>query len=193
MKPYSALIRYLVAYLYQRLAEHIFGKKPSEFVTRPASWLDCIHPEDRGRVQEGFQLLINYGALDAEYRLLRQDGNDRWIQMRAKSIWSEHRDTVRAEGIITDITDRMQRDNHLAHLNGQLTKRNERLQALHQIDAAIATSQDLSVTLGMCLDQLTKHLEVDAARILIFDAFSQRLNMRLVQGFITAEVAIFRE
>jgi PAS domain S-box-containing protein len=64
-------------------------------------------------------------------------------------------------------------------LEGQL----QRLQALREIDIAIAGTTDLSVALKTVLDQVTGRLHVDAADILLLDPHSQMLGFAAGRGF----------
>src|SRR5262249_42742808 len=61
-----------------------------------------------------------------------------------------------------------------------------RLQALRTIDLAISSSQDLLVIFTVLLDQVTSHLKVDAASVLLFNPRSQTLQFAGVRGFRTS-------
>lgn len=64
-------------------------------------------------------------------------------------------------------------------LSSQLRQRD----ALRQIDAAIASSFDLRVTLNILLDQVTSELRVHAASILLLQPGSTRLEYAFGRGF----------
>ncbi len=62
-------------------------------------------------------------------------------------------------------------------------RRLQRLAALRAIDIAISNSLDLRVTLDVLLAQVTTHLAVDAAGILLLDPQMQRLASTATRGF----------
>jgi two-component sensor histidine kinase len=75
----------------------------------PRMFLDAIHPEDRPRVlaqiepQLAGEFLDHY---DHEFRIVRPDGEVRWIQSRYSPIRDEQGRVVRVAGISDDITER---------------------------------------------------------------------------------------
>jgi PAS domain S-box-containing protein len=69
-------------------------------------WPDSVHPEDKQRVAEAFDLLFATGEpYDIEYRLRRKNGEWRWVHGRSVSTYEN--DGVRyADGLLSDITER---------------------------------------------------------------------------------------
>ena len=72
-----------------------------------------------------------------------------------------------------------------AALFEETQRRLERLDALHRIDKAITTNLNLDATLAVLLDQITTHLGVDAADILLHETPTQSLYCAAGQGFHT--------
>jgi HD-GYP domain-containing protein (c-di-GMP phosphodiesterase class II) len=62
----------------------------------------------------------------------------------------------------------------------------DQLDALHSIDLAITSGADLSQTLSMILEHVRKHLNIDAASVLLLKPKTQRLEFAAVSGFRTA-------
>ena len=60
-----------------------------------------------------------------------------------------------------------------------------RIQSLRAIDMAITSSLDLRVTLNVLLDQVTTHLAVDSAAVLLQNTHTQRLEYSVGRGFRT--------
>lgn len=71
-------------------------------------WLNTIHPEDRPRIIQAFSDITNKGTYHEEYRIIRPDGEVRWIEDRGYPI----RDDLTKETIIVgcarDITEKKQ-------------------------------------------------------------------------------------
>lgn len=91
-----------------RAVEKIYGRSVSEFFQIPDLWLQVIHPEDQAAARQGFQSLPETDAMDLEYRILRFDGEVRWIHNRGKLVRGLNGAAIRIDGIATDITERKQ-------------------------------------------------------------------------------------
>jgi len=70
-------------------------------------WSKAIHPDDRTAVLAEWQRFVDGGSTySREYRLLRPDGEIRWVHTRAAPIRLESGDVVGIAGTIEDITER---------------------------------------------------------------------------------------
>ena len=85
--------------------EKVFGLSREGLYKRLGSFIDLIHPEDRGRVLAALpgQAL---GAFDEEYRVVRPDGEVRWVRTHAFPVKDASGEVVRIAGITSDITGR---------------------------------------------------------------------------------------
>ena len=72
---------------------------------------------------------------------------------------------------------------HRMRLYEQTEQRLWHLEALRSIDEAISSSLDIRVTLHVVLDQITTHLNVDAAAVLLFNPYTQVLEYAAGRGF----------
>jgi PAS domain S-box-containing protein len=87
--------------------ETIWGQTLAELYARPTSFIDAIHPDDRQRIIAAFAKQVR-GEYDEQYRIVRPDGETRWIRDRAFPIQNERGQVYRVVGIAEDITDRVQ-------------------------------------------------------------------------------------
>lgn len=91
-----------------RLKE-IFGMAPETEVTHEI-FLQCVHPEDRERVNTGvMQALagVNGGEYACEYRAIRaSDGAQRWVTARGQAFFDAEGQPVRFIGTLMDVTER---------------------------------------------------------------------------------------
>lgn len=102
--------------------ELIWGRSVQSLIDSPRSWLDCIQPDDRQRVTEASAKQAE-GLYDEEFRIVRSDGEIRWIHDRAFPILDSKGRVYRIVGIAEDVTERKQIEEHvqrLAHFD-QLT------------------------------------------------------------------------
>lgn len=84
--------------------EDIWGRSCQSLYEQPKSFLDTIHAEDRDRVAGIFALLIQGESTELEYRIVRPDGEVRWIRDRGFPIKDESGSVYRIAGIAADIT-----------------------------------------------------------------------------------------
>ena len=151
--------------------ERTLGFAPEELRAEP--FLHFVHPDDRAAtLAEVATLTLGVTTLSFENRYRCKDGTYRWLLWNAVP--------VPAEGVIyataRDITERRKMEErqrqHIA-----------RLSALHAIDAAIAASLDLRVTLAVVLEQVCLQLGVDAAQVLVLDEHTLILEGTATRGF----------
>lgn len=84
--------------------DEVWGYPHTELYRRPTAWLDALHPEDRAAVETAIPLQME-GRFDVEYRIVRPDGDIRWIRDRAFSVNNEQGEPYRIAGVARDITE----------------------------------------------------------------------------------------
>ncbi len=94
-------------YLYlNEVSEQIYGRPLSEFSENTNLWLEVVHPEDLAKLKAAStRLNQEHIPKDLEYRIIRPDGEIRWIRDRAKVIYDENNSPIRIDGIAVDITE----------------------------------------------------------------------------------------
>ena len=96
--------------------ERICGRPPEAFVANSGLWRDMIHAQDRPSVIEAWQGLLQDRLFDVEYRMVRSDGEVRWIHDRGRLIRGASGNPVRMDGLARDITDAVRQRERLARL-----------------------------------------------------------------------------
>jgi PAS domain S-box-containing protein len=87
--------------------ERIWGRSVESLYANPQRWADFILPEDRERVLGAFAALTgNARSLDIEYRIVRPDGEIRWVRVQGFQVRDTADKLIRHAGIVTDITER---------------------------------------------------------------------------------------
>lgn len=92
-------------YSINKAAEEIYGVTESEFLKNPDLWIDMVHSEDKDRVRESAREMLEKGSKDLEYRIVRPDGEIRWLHDRASIIYDKDGSAIRIGGVATDITE----------------------------------------------------------------------------------------
>jgi hypothetical protein len=71
----------------------------------------------------------------------------------------------------------------VAHLNAQLERRLQHLQALRRIDMAITNAIDVGLALDIFLEQVQADLGVEAAGVLLYEPHARRCEPTAGRGF----------
>ncbi|MDZ7780903.1 MAG: PAS domain S-box protein [Gemmatimonadota bacterium] len=85
--------------------ERIWGKSSSELFERPEAWLESVHPDDVEEVRAALPRQ-GEGTYAEEYRIVRPDGEIRWIWDRAFPVRDEEGVVRRILGVAGDVTER---------------------------------------------------------------------------------------
>lgn len=86
--------------------ERIWGRSCASLRACAEDWFDAIHDEDRERILHAVSAKRDSGELDEEYRIVRPDGDIRWIHGRVFPVRNEAGEIYRLAGIAEDITSR---------------------------------------------------------------------------------------
>jgi PAS domain S-box-containing protein len=85
----------------------VTGFSDREFDADPDLWYKLIVPEDRARVEKhAARLLINEDIESIEYRIIRKDGELRWIRNTSVFNYGSRGELVYRDGIVIDVTER---------------------------------------------------------------------------------------
>jgi PAS domain S-box-containing protein len=81
----------------------IWGRSLDSLYHAPKSWLEVVHPQDRDRISEK-RLRGDLG--EEEFRIIRPDGEIRWVNARNFPIYDAQGKIYRVAGICVDVTER---------------------------------------------------------------------------------------
>jgi len=94
--------------------EDVYGHSKKRLRERPRSFVEAVHPEDRERVEAALERQReDPGSYDETYRVVHPDGEVRWVHDRASGVYDEDGTLRRIVGIVTDITERKEREREL--------------------------------------------------------------------------------
>lgn len=110
---YSSVIYISPAY------ERVWGRTRESLQQNPYSFLDAVHPEDRARVEKVIRNEHERG-FDLQYRIIRPDGEVRWIWDRGFPVSDAEGRVYRVAGIAEDITDRRKTEEELQRVSERL-------------------------------------------------------------------------
>jgi hypothetical protein len=93
--------------------ERIWGRTCQSLYNSPRSWLEAVHPEDRGQVSKVVSKQRAPERYDLEYRIRRPDGTERWIRDRGFPVQDASGKVQRVAGIADDVTERRRMEEEL--------------------------------------------------------------------------------
>ncbi|HVY05438.1 MAG TPA: EAL domain-containing protein [Burkholderiales bacterium] len=149
----------------------IFGRDPEEFCTQPDLWRQVIADDDKKAVVETWRdLLAGTGSFDLEYRIVKADGEIRWINNRARLIAAKDGAPARVDGIIRDVSDRMAARQRISRLT--------RIRALSSaVNSAIVRLRERKLLLERICEIAIDVGKFDVARVLTIDKASGRVEL----------------
>jgi len=84
----------------------IHGVKSDSYKPELSSAIDFYHPDDRSKVQDAISKAVaEAGTFEFELRLVRPDGEIRWVSSNGECRLGRHGDVIAIFGILQDITD----------------------------------------------------------------------------------------
>ena len=113
--------------------EQLLGQAPDARAGMPARWHDRIHPADMQAVESAHRRLDQDGSVSLQYRIVRADGEQRWVDDWTHLIRDEGGQVVGLGGVLQDITER--RELQRAHL-----------QTRQRLEAIIESAMDAIIT-----------------------------------------------
>ncbi len=91
--------------------EKLYGYSLDDFYQDRDLWKKVIVPEDRHVLKEREEKLLSVQAVTSTYRIIRPDGEIRWIQDRGIPITNERGQLIDFNSVLFDITDRKESEN----------------------------------------------------------------------------------
>ncbi len=87
-----------------------FGYQPEDFTSGRVLYGSIVHPDDLQRVGTEVEEGVKAGllAVEQDYRIIRADGEVRWVYDLCGIVQNEHGEVTHYEGYVMDITDRKQ-------------------------------------------------------------------------------------
>ncbi len=137
--------------------EEIWGRTRESLYEHPDLLSESIHPEDHVHFLETYAEWLEHGKFDAEFRIIRPDGQVRWIWARSYPVKENGRIT-RTVGIAEDITKRKLFEDDLRASEEQLRALSSRLLSAQE-DERKSLAGEIHDSLGSSLSAIKLVLE----------------------------------
>ncbi|PSN20529.1 hypothetical protein C7271_01725 [filamentous cyanobacterium CCP5] len=129
-----------------RAVNRLYGYQVAEFIQTPSLWRRVIHPDDLEPVNLAIRSLVGGRKLDIQYRIIRQNGELRYVRTRLWGVYGEAGSLIRVDGLIGDITTFRTRELQLAQqaLHDGLTQVANRTLFLQRLEEALNRAKRIS-------------------------------------------------
>ena len=86
--------------------ESVWGRSRESLYANPFSFVEAVHEEDRDRVIQALQQEFgDKGYFHEEYRIVRPDGDVRWVRASSHPVFDERGNIIRSAGTALDVTE----------------------------------------------------------------------------------------
>jgi len=160
--------------------ESITGFSSEDIYANPDIFYEAIK-EKIPSVNNFIHLLTLTSSPELVFPFTTKDGHRLIMELRGKVTKNDKGQPEKLEGIIRDISERIEIEN-------KLENRMHRLNALHTIDTAINSSFDLRFTYQVLIEQVLTLTKASAACVIFFDPELNDKRLITCLGFSTPEV-----
>ncbi|MED2971300.1 PAS domain S-box protein [Fictibacillus sp. B-59209] len=107
----------------------LWGLDVSDIFEKRKTFYDTVFPDDMDRISDTFES-VPETEYEIEYRIVKPDGEIRWVRSRAFPIFNEQGAVWRVAGIVEDITDLRDKE--------ELLRKSDKLAVVGELAAGIA-------------------------------------------------------
>ena len=171
--PYRALLEHAAALIYVEVTDEsrvsgsratyisphsieLLGYTPDELITDPTLWDDIVHPDDW---EELFAVTnavrLNERPFEHEYRVVRKDGEVRWVRDHASLVEDPATGVRHWQGLMLDITEQRRAQRRLSEAESRYRTLVEQLPLVTYLELEDDTDPDLAVYVSPQIEQLT--------------------------------------
>lgn len=165
----------------------VFGRKPGAFTITHETWLDFVHPADRGRVMAAYEAARNKGPYRDEFRVLDLDGGVRWVEARGEFLLDDAGRPVRFSGSVMDITGRKRTEAQMQLLLREVNHRAKNMLGLVEAVARRTAAEDI----GKYLQYFCERIQaLSASQDLLVESEWKGVD---IDALVRAQMALFAD
>lgn len=163
--------------------EKLYGRSLNEFYQDHNLWKKVIFPEDRYVLDEREQKFLAGEPVTSVYRIIRPDGEVRWIQDRGIPKLDENGAFVDFTSVLFDITDRKESEDRyrsLVEMSPDIIAviSNEKIDYINEAGCKLVGASRPDEIIGQSIFKFTDPKEINYIRKLIQDIFDKKSTKR---------------
>ncbi|PIQ63346.1 MAG: hybrid sensor histidine kinase/response regulator [Bacteroidetes bacterium CG12_big_fil_rev_8_21_14_0_65_60_17] len=110
--------------------ETIWGRTCQSLYENSLGWIDAVHEDDRDRLARAAREDQASGDYDEIYRIVRPDGDIRWVHDRAFPVTDDRGNVYRIVGTAIDVTEQVEAERRIAEQAALLDKAHDAIMVL---------------------------------------------------------------
>jgi PAS domain S-box-containing protein len=147
--------------------ETITGRSCRSLIEEAASYEKAIHPDDRARVLGRLELAAQSGHFEERFRIVRPDGEVRWVWVRGFPRKGAHGKITRLGGTALDITALKEAEDQVAANLARANSAWAEAEALRKGTLALTEDLHMDCVLDALLRSLAELVPYTCARVLV--------------------------
>lgn len=147
--------------------EAITGRSSQSLIDQPSSYEQAIHPEDRSRVLTKLAEAAQSGHFDERFRILRPDGEVRWVWVHGFPRKDTRGNITRLGGTALDITGQKKAEDEVAANFAKAKSAWAEAEALRKATLALTEDLHMDSVLETLLCSLAELVPYTCARVLV--------------------------
>ncbi|HWO38706.1 MAG TPA: PAS domain-containing protein [Candidatus Acidoferrum sp.] len=147
--------------------ETVTGRSSRSLIEEPSSYEKVIHPDDRAHVLAKLEHAAQNGYFDERFRILRPDGEIRWVWARGFPRRNSHGKITRLGGTVLDITALKTAEDQVAANLARANSSWAEAEALRKATLALTEDLHMDSVLDALLCSLAELVPYTCARVLV--------------------------
>jgi two-component system, cell cycle sensor histidine kinase and response regulator CckA len=149
--------------------ETIWGRPVGRLYANALDWINAIHVDDRERVVASAAAQILSGNYEEQYRIVRPDGEVRWIHDRGFPVRDAGGTMIRFAGFAEDVTQRLQLEDEL--------RQTQKMESLGMLAGGVAHDfNNVLAVIASCNGLLGEDIPSDAPNRELVDEIEAAVN-----------------
>jgi PAS domain S-box-containing protein len=158
--------------------EAITGRSCQSLIEEPSSYEKAIHPDDRAQVLGELQKAAHTGHFEERFRIVRPDGEIRWVWVRGCPRKDANGKITRLGGTALDITTLKEAEDQVAVNLAQANSAWAEAEALRKATLALTQDLHMDCVLDALLRSLAELVPYSCARVLVPEGGPHWLALR---------------
>jgi PAS domain S-box-containing protein len=151
-----------------RAYETIAGRSIESLFERPTSCAEMIHPDDRVQALTKLEEALRSGHLHEEFRIVRTDGEIRWVCVRGFPVRDPHNGVIeRLAGTVQDVTARKLADLQVSKHLAEAECARAEAEAFRKATLALTQNLRMDVVLDTLLTCVSEIIPFEHASVIL--------------------------